>query len=296
MTIHQPRNIRMRLLNNPWIQVIKPGIVVGNAIAVLGGFLLASRGHFQLGTLCLALLGTMLVIASGCVVNNIIDRDIDRHMSRTANRVLVTGRLSIFSAAIYAFILLIFGIGLLSITGILAVLSALFGYVIYVGFYSLYFKRHSVLGTLIGSFSGAIPPVIGYVAVTNQMDSAYWILFAMFSIWQLPHAYAIAIFRYQDYQNVNIPVLPLTVSFNTAKKHIVTTILLFSILASLLVAFNYTGWVYLLVLIGSCGLWLKNALSAVDASQLAQAKWARKVFLHSVMTITLLSIAMGIPY
>ncbi len=70
----------------------------------------------------------------------------------------------------------------------------------YVGVYSLYMKRHSVYGTLIGSLSGAAPPVIGYCAVTGEFDSGAAILLAIFSLWQMPHSYAIAIFRFKDYQ------------------------------------------------------------------------------------------------
>ncbi|STE87925.1 protoheme IX farnesyltransferase [Escherichia coli] len=82
------------------------------------------------------------------------------------------------------------------------------GFVVYVGVYSLYMKRHSVYGTLIGSLSGAAPPVIGYCAVTGEFDSGAAILLAIFSLWQMPHSYAIAIFRFKDYQAANIPVLP----------------------------------------------------------------------------------------
>ncbi len=82
------------------------------------------------------------------------------------------------------------------------------GFVVYVGVYSLYMKRHSVYGTLIGSLSGAAPPVIGYCAVTGDFDSGAAILLAIFSLWQMPHSYAIAIFRFKDYQAANIPVLP----------------------------------------------------------------------------------------
>lgn len=79
------------------------------------------------------------------------------------------------------------------------------GFVVYVGVYSLYMKRHSVYGTLIGSLSGAAPPVIGYCAVTGEFDSGAAILLAIFSLWQMPHSYAIAIFRFKDYQAANIP-------------------------------------------------------------------------------------------
>ncbi|MBE2893946.1 protoheme IX farnesyltransferase [Pasteurellaceae bacterium NCTC 11878] len=281
-------------MTTSWVQVTKPGIVSGNAIAVLGGYFLAARDQFHLLTLLAALLGTMLVIASGCVANNIIDRDIDGTMSRTRNRVLVTGHMTVKTALIYSIVLLSAGVLVLAYCGVLAVKSALFGYGVYVGLYSLYFKRHSIWGTLIGSFSGAIPPVIGYAAVTNQADAAYWVLFAMFSIWQLPHAYAIAIFRDKDYLKAKIPVLPLMVSFSTTRIHMIATIVAFAVIASLLTVLGYTGWVYLTALLVLSGMWLHVALQHVPNRAAERGKWARKIFAYSVIIITVLSFCMAI--
>lgn len=288
-------SLRTRLMTTSWIEVTKPGIVSGNAIAVLGGYFLAvQHSQIHLLTLLAALLGTMLVIASGCVANNIIDRDIDGTMSRTRNRALVIGNMSVKTAFVYSISLLIAGISTLYYCGHLAVKSALFGYIVYVGLYSLYFKRHSIWGTLIGSFSGAIPPVIGYAAVTHQADAAYWILFTMFSIWQLPHAYAIAIFRDKDYANAKIPVLPLMVSFKQTRIHIIVTIIAFTIVASMLSFFNYTGWIYLTALLILSGLWLQVALQKISDNPVNRAKWARKIFAYSVIIITVLSFCMAI--
>ncbi|MGC6746823.1 UbiA family prenyltransferase [Escherichia coli] len=136
-----------------------------------------------------------LVVASGCVFNNYIDRDIDRKMERTKNRVLVKGLILLLSRwctppcwVLLAFMLLWFG------ANPLACWLGVMGFVVCVGVYSLYMKRHSVYGTLIGSLSGAAPPVIGYCAVTGEFDSGAAILLAIFSLWQMPHPYAIAIF------------------------------------------------------------------------------------------------------
>lgn len=103
------------------------------------------------------------------------------------------------------------------------------GFVVYVGVYSLYMKRHSVYGTLIGSLSGAAPPVIGYCAVTGDFDSGAAILLAIFSLWQMPHSYAIAIFRFKDYQAANIPVLPVVKGISVAKNHITLYIIAFAV-------------------------------------------------------------------
>ena len=181
-----------------YLQVTKPGIIFGNLISVIGGFLLASKGHIDYPLFVWTLLGVSLVVASGCVFNNYIDRDIDRKMERTKNRVLVKGLISPEASLVYATLLGIAGFMLLWFgANPLACWLGVMGFVVYVGVYSLYMKRHSVYGTLIGSLSGAAPPVIGYCAVTGDFDSGAAILLAIFSLWQMPHSYAIAIFRFR---------------------------------------------------------------------------------------------------
>ena len=146
-----------------YVQVTKPGIIIGNLIATTGGFLLASRGNID-GVLMLAtLLGISLVVASGCVINNCIDRDIDSCMQRTRTRVTVTGEMSVLAALAHGIVLGIAGFALLAwYVTVAALIFAVLGFVVYVGIYSLYMKRNSVHGTLVGSLSGAVPPVVGY--------------------------------------------------------------------------------------------------------------------------------------
>lgn len=293
--------LRVEVARQPLIQVIKPGIVFGNAITVLGGYFLAAKGHPQWLVLLQVLIGTMAVIASGCVINNIIDRDIDSKMQRTCDRVLVTGELSLTHAYLYAAVLLAVGCLCLAATTPLALYSALFGYAVYVGLYSLYFKRQSVWGTFIGSFSGAIPPVIGYAALTPQIDAVYWVLFAMFAIWQMPHAYAIAVFRKTDYSAASIPVLPVKYSFRTTQWHITISIALFVIVGSLLTAFKATGYAYLAVHLALSGYWLWIAMKPIKASSTSeqvaqQIKWAYKVFGLSIVIMMASCLMMGINY
>ncbi len=201
-----------------YLQVTKPGIIFGNLISVIGGFLLASKGDIDYPLFLSTLLGVSLVVASGCVFNNYIDRDIDKIMERTKNRVLVKGLIDPKVSLIYASVLGIAGMLLLYVAAnALAMMLAVIGFVIYVGVYSLYMKRKSVYGTLIGSLSGAAPPVIGYCAVTGQFDTGALILLLIFSLWQMPHSYAIAIFRFKDYQAANIPVLPVIKGISVTK-------------------------------------------------------------------------------
>ncbi|MDU1456979.1 MAG: heme o synthase, partial [Klebsiella sp.] len=231
-----------------YLQVTKPGIIFGNLISVIGGFLLASKGHIDYPLFIWTLLGVSLVVASGCVFNNYIDRDIDRKMERTKNRVLVKGLISPEASLVYATLLGIAGFMLLWFgANPLACWLGVMGFVVYVGVYSLYMKRHSVYGTLIGSLSGAAPPVIGYCAVTGDFDSGAAILLAIFSLWQMPHSYAIAIFRFKDYQAANIPVLPVVKGISVAKNHITVYIIAFTVATLMLSLGGYAGYKYLVV-------------------------------------------------
>ena len=158
--------------------------------------------------LLLTLLGTTLVVASGCVVNNIIDQDIDQKMQRTQNRALVKKTVSVPIALIYSVVLGVIGFSILWFgVNAYAFLLALIGFVVYVGFYSLWTKRTTIHQTIIAGAS-ASPPVIGYTAVANQFDLAALLIFLGYALWQMPHSWAIAIYRFDDYKNANIPLMP----------------------------------------------------------------------------------------
>ncbi|RYY79451.1 MAG: protoheme IX farnesyltransferase [Moraxellaceae bacterium] len=278
-----------------FIYLTKPGIIFGNFISVMGGFFLASQGNIDLWLLLVTLLGTSLVVASGCVVNNIIDQDIDIKMERTRNRALVKKSISSTAAFIYAAVLGLFGFALLyCFTNLLAVAFAAIGFFVYVVLYSLYLKRHSVHQTLIGSLSGACPPVIGYCAVANQFDAGALILFILFCIWQMPHSFAIAVFRLNDYVSARIPVLPAKKGIYITKLQSAVYVLLFTLIGSLLYVLGYVGLIYLVIFAGLCAYWLYLAVSGFKAVD--DRVWARRFFLFSVILITIFSVVISIDY
>lgn len=278
----------------PYLLITKPGIILGNLISVTGGFLLAARGDVSAALFIATLVGVSLVIASGCVFNNYIDRDIDALMARTQNRPLVQGQISSNVSLGYGSALGMAGFLLLYWqTNVTATLIALIGWVIYVGFYSLYLKRRSVYGTLIGSLSGATPPVIGYCAVTHQFDAAALILLLIFSFWQMPHSYAIAIFRFKDYQAAKIPVLPLVEGIPAAKRQMLFYVFAFAISALMLTLMGYTGIYYFTVVALLSGYWLWLVYS--DHAMNSEI-WAKRLFVFSILAITTLSIMLATDF
>jgi len=279
-----------------YLQVTKPGIIMGNLISVAGGFFLASRGEIDWALMLATVIGLSLVVASGCAINNYVDRDIDAKMQRTRNRVTVTGEMSGKAAFFHGVVLGIVGFALLAyFTNSVAVFFAAFGYLVYVGLYTLYFKRNSVYGTFVGSLSGAVPPVVGYCAAAGQFDAGAAILLVMFCIWQMPHSYAIAIFRYKDYEAAGIPVLPVAQGLTKAKRHIVLHIAAFAIVATLLPLTGYVGIGFMVVALATSLWWLAMALRGYRAD-IDVNGWARQVFVFSIITITALSITMAIDF
>lgn len=275
--------------------VIKPGIVFGNMVSVAGGFLLASRGSIDIPVLVLTLLGVSLVVASGCVLNNCVDRHIDRIMTRTHNRVLARGLMTPRVAVFYASILGMAGAAVLwSATNILCVAIVLSGLAIYAGVYSLYLKRHSAYATLIGSLAGAAPPLAGYCAVSNQFDMGAVILLLIFSLWQIPHSYAIAIFRFKDYAAAAIPVLPVKQGTVAAKKHITCYIAAFMAAAPMLTLGGYTGYRYLVAAVVMGLSWLYISWLGYKTSD--DRLWAKKLFVFSILSMIVLNAMMSIDF
>jgi protoheme IX farnesyltransferase len=278
-----------------YLLVAKPGIIFGNLISAAAGFFLASKGRVDGLALPATLIGISLVVASGCVFNNCVDREIDRKMIRTRNRALAKGLISLKIAVSYATIVGIAGLALLWVaTNLLSVFIVLAGLVIYVGIYSLYMKRNSVYGALIGSLAGATPPLAGYCAVTGRFDMGAFILLSIFSLWQMAHCYAIAVFRFDDYAIAAIPILPVKQGIAAAKRHIVGYILAFMAATLMLTFGGYSGYSTFAVATVLGLSWLYMAWSGYDASD--ERLWAKKLFIFSVLTIFILSVMMSIDF
>jgi heme o synthase len=266
----------------------KPGIIYSNVLTAIGGFFLAAKGNINSPILLAMIFGLAFVIASACVINNYIDRDIDSKMARTQKRALVKKIIPGRYALIYATILGLLGFSLLLLyTNFISALVAFIGFFFYVIVYSIG-KRSTIYGTIIGSISGAVPPVVGYCAVTNNIDMAALLLFLILVFWQMPHFYAIAIFRKDDYASASIPVLPVKKGLAHTKEQIVLYILAFIIISCMLTFFHFTGYVYLIVMLTLGSMWLILAFQGFRVKD--DKVWARKVFFFSLVIILIFSL------
>jgi len=278
-----------------YVSLTKPGIIYGNLIAAASGFFLAAKGNIDWFLFLIVMVGTTCIVAAGCIVNNCVDRDIDLKMSRTRNRAIAQGRIGVGSALIMALILGAIGFALLHIyTTTSAVLFGVIGILVYVGLYTLKYKRNSVYGTLVGSLSGACPPVMGYVSVSNGFDIGAAILLLTFCFWQIPHSYAIAICRIDDYKSANIPVLPVKYGVQMARYHMYVYIVAFAIAALLLVEQGFVGYIYALVisLMSIYWIYLVKVGYKVENEQV----WGRKLFVFSILIITVFSVLISVDY
>ncbi|MEJ2764642.1 heme o synthase [Photobacterium sp. MCCC 1A19761] len=277
-----------------YISITKPGIIIGNLISVAAGFFLAAKTEAaDIALLAFTLLGVACVIASGCVVNNIFDRDIDSKMDRTRNRILVQDGLNIDHVFIYAVALLLVGTAVLyRIANPLSAVVVLLGYVFYVFFYTMWYKRTSVYGTLVGSVSGAVPPLVGYLAVTNYISLDAVLLFALFCLWQMPHSYAIAMFRMQDYRDAGIPVLPVVEGIEKARKHMQAYVVAFSAVALGLFLLGNGGYEYLAVASAVCLMWTRVTFRKVTDDNYVD--WSKAVFKTSLLVVMGISTVLGV--
>jgi heme o synthase len=270
----------------------KPGIIYGNAITAIAGFLLASHWHVRPVLFVATILGTCLVIASACVINNYIDRGIDKKMARTQKRPLVTGKVGGTWALAYGALLGIAGFtALILFTNALVILIGLVAYIDYIVLYGIS-KRASVHGTLVGSVAGASPPVAGYCAVTGHFDGGALIIFLIMVCWQMVHFYAIAIRRANDYKAAGIPVLPLVKGIRATKVQMISYTAAFIAFAISLSVFGYANIAFAIIVSGLGLVWLYKGLTSFTIQD--NVKWANGMFGYSLLVLLCFSFALSI--
>lgn len=271
-----------------YVLITKPGIILGNLVTFGAGFLLATRGSFHPLLFCMTLLGLAFIIASACVLNNTIDRFADQKMERTKNRSLATGSIKPRDAIFFAIVLAVIGNWiLLTNTNELTVAVANVGFLIYVLIYS-FIKEWTVHSTLIGSLAGAIPPVVGYTAVTNQLDFPAAILFLMMIFWQMPHFFSIALWHYEDYSRAGIPVLPVKEGIAKTKWQMVFYIIGLIPIVALFTLFGLTGILFFTATLAAGLIWLIYSLKGFQAE--SDSQWGRQMFRLSLLVINTICI------
>jgi len=224
----------------------KPLIVGLLLITTYGGLVIGGRAWPSFSLTMWTLIGGALAASGSSALNQYIDRELDKHMQRTAKRPLADGRLTDAEG-------LAFGLGLSLISyyilacfvnGLAALLS-LAGVIYYVVLYSLWLKKATVQNIVIGGGAGAIPPMVGYAAATGHLDWTAWILFAIIFMWTPPHFWALAIVRMKDYQNAGVPMMPVVRGELETRRQIFVYTIELVLVTLLLPILNLAGNVYL---------------------------------------------------
>lgn len=277
-----------------YYRLTKPGIVYGNLLPVIAGFFLASQGNLDWPLFAETMLGIGLVIGSACVFNNYLDREIDARMDRTKKRALASGRISVEAALTYGVVLGLLGFGLLIfLTDALAAGAAAIGFICYVVIYG-WAKRNTIHSTLIGSISGAVPPLVGYCAVSDRIDLAAVLLFFSLVFWQMPHFYAIGIYRAADYRRASLPILPLKASLRATKWQMFLYTAAYVLCSLLFWMEGYTAYSFLLVSLAIGLWWLKKAWQGFKT--LDDVRWARQMFGRSLVVLLVFSFILSIDW
>ena len=225
---------------NGYIALTKPRIISLLLITALGGLFLASEGFPDPITTLVVLVGGSLAAGGANAINHFLDRDIDSKMSRTSQRPLVSGQISPIPALLFGIFLNILAFALLwQMANLLSALLALIATLFYVFVYTIALKRTTPQNIVIGGAAGAIPPMVGWAAVTgNILDPSPFLLFAIIFFWTPPHFWALSLILKDDYEKAGVPMLPVVAGGHSTKKQIFayTWILLVLMIATVLLA------------------------------------------------------------
>ncbi|BFH70964.1 protoheme IX farnesyltransferase 2 [Paenibacillus dendritiformis] len=270
-------------------QTVKSGIIISNLIPMFAGLTLALYTYHlslaeKLPEMILALMGSVFVMGAAGAFNNLYDRDIDSIMKRTKNRPTVTGEIQPASVLWLGIAASILGLAALYLATPLAALLGFLGLFFYTVPYTMWSKRKTVYNTEIGSIAGAMPPLIGWAAIYPDLAHPAIIgLFVHAVIWQMPHFYAIAIRKHEEYRAANIPMLPVVKGIH--RTYIQTNLYLTALILASCLFWPLSLGLMLVALLSSVS-WL--LLSLVGYRKMDSERWARSMFLFSLFHMTVL--------
>jgi protoheme IX farnesyltransferase len=275
-------------------QLTKPRIIILLLITTAGSMWMAAQGQVDPVLLLVTLLSGALAAASANTINCLYDRDIDYEMERTRHRPLPSGRIQPLHAALFAIALAAISFTLLTVfANLLSACLAMSGIVTYVVVYTHWLKRHSTQNIVIGGAAGAIPPLVGWAAVTGELSWAAWVFFAIVFLWTPPHFWALALMIREDYAKVGVPMLPVIVGeAPTARQIWIYTLLLIPATLLLTYPLHVTGALYAIIALMLGAIFVRKAWALLQNP--TDVQQARSVFKYSILYMMLLCAGMGI--
>ncbi|MEO0949093.1 MAG: heme o synthase [Cyanobacteria bacterium J06641_5] len=278
-----------------YLQLTKPRIIPLLLVTTAASMWLATGGRVDPLQLAIVLLGGTLAAASAQTLNCIYDRDIDYEMVRTRKRPLPSGRIQVQHALLFAVCLGAMSFSLLAcLVNLTSAMLAMSGILLYMLVYTHWLKRHSSQNIVIGGAAGAIPPLVGWAAVTGgDVGIPALLLFAIIFVWTPPHFWALALMLEEDYASVNVPMLPVVAGAAvTARQIWYYTLLLVPMTLLLVYPLGVSGALYGICALGLGGQFLHKAWQLLQAP--SDRQLARGTFKFSIFYMMLLCLAIVI--
>ena len=273
-----------------YVALTKPGIVRMCLIMTAGGLWLAPQS-VSWTVWVAALIGSGLAVASANAFNMVWEREGDRKMARTRTRPVAAGRLGVGSSSAFAGLLGVASMIVLALgTNVLTAGLAAFALLSYVLVYTP-LKRVTPLALVIGAVPGAVPPLLGWTAVSNSLDLPGAVLFAILLVWQMPHFLAISVFRKQDYAAAGIRCVPVVRGETVAKVQAIVWAALLIPVSMSLTPLGVTGPIYLVASLVLGAAFLIQAIRGLVGSQ-ENVRWARQLFVLSLVYLPALTVAL----
>jgi len=275
-------------------EMCKPRVVMLMILTSLVGMFLAVPGMVPLDVLILGNLGIALVAGSGAVVNHLIDRKIDIMMKRTHNRPVAQGRVEPKQAALFAVILGVAGmVMLLFWVNPMCAWLTLGSFVGYAFIYTGYLKHATPQNIVIGGLSGAMPPLLGWSAVTGGIEADALILVLIIFAWTPPHFWALAIHRKDEYAKSGVPMLPVTHGEYVTKVHIIVYTVILVIVSALPYVSGMSGMPYLVTAMAlGAGFLYWSALLMLRPKPTT----AMETFRYSIVYLAILFVALVVDH
>jgi protoheme IX farnesyltransferase len=247
-------------------------------------------GDPSLSLVLLTCLGGSLSAGGAGAVNHYYDRDIDAQMARTATRPVPSGRVRPGAALAYGLVLQALSFALLASTvNLLSAVLALCGFLGYVLVYTMWLKRSTPQNIVIGGAAGAVPPLVGWAAVTGSLDPPAWYLFAIVFYWTPPHFWALSLLMKKEYERVGVPMMPVVHGEVETRRQIVLYTGLLGVLTLLPVVFGFFGALYAAAAVALGGAFM---VLAVRLQRRADRQSALRTYLFSLAYLALLFAAM----
>ncbi len=269
-----------------YLTLTKPMIIVLLLITASGGMFLAAQGIPPLSTMLLVMLGGSLGAGGANALNHVLDRDIDMRMRRTQLRPVPANRISPRNALVFGVVLNVLAFGVLALfVNLLSALLTLGATLFYVLVYTMWLKRSTPQNIVIGGAAGAMPPMVGWAAITGGLDLPALYLFALVFFWTPPHFWALSLLLRNDYAKAGIPMLPVVRGVpETARSILLHSLILVSV-SILFVTIQAVGWLYATGAVGLGAIFLYLAWRLL---RMETMRAARHLYLYSLLYLTLL--------